>query len=1130
MNSMNDSTPSLSDSLDPMEPAEQLLRLWEQGQQPDLDTFLSQIGSLTPEQMIVILRVDQRQRWRQGAPVRAETYLEKYASLYQDRESVVDLVYSEYLLREAAGETSLLEDYLVRFPEYADDLRTQIELHRAMASGPSTDRSLGSAEIFSVDVAAPAGGDASHGSMEATLMSQDTNQNILSGVIALHAGLIDRDTFAEVCSLWSKRRDTPLAEILLERGWITAEDKAHVEYLLKRGLERSGGDARARLETVMLDDAKRLLSSLDDAEIQQIIARPTAADFGIAQQEPPDRSPGHERYTLTRLHARGGIGQVWLARDADLGREVALKEIRPERVDDPSLLGRFFEEARITGRLEHPGIVPVYELVQHDGERNPFYTMRFLRGRSLTEAVKTYHKKRQSGKAGALELRELLGIFISICNALAFAHSKQVLHRDLKGQNVMLGDYGEVMVVDWGMAKDTSRAESSVAVATEEAASPSPSSKSGLSRDETLPGQVLGTPGYMSPEQAQGFKDAVDLRSDVYGLGAVLYEILTAHAPFESNNPLEILRRVANDPPVPPRQLAAGTPPGLEAICLKALAKEPQTRYQSATELGKDVQHWLADEPVSAYRDRWTVTARRWVGRHRTLVASASAAVLMAAVVLGFATVSLRAANVRESRSRTRAEESFALARQAVDNYFTRVSTSPKLKAHGLEGLRKELLQETTEFYEKFVQTEAGKPGLKYEQGWAIMRLGVIKFETGDSQAAEALYRKAQTIFPALAQEQPSDPPSCVALANAHNRLGTLLYSLGQKREAEDELSTALDILEALCAANPEQLGFRGDLAEAHNSLANVYAGAGRMTHAENAYKRALTIYEELAQREPESANYRMREARLRTNLGLSYITAAFGGSMEATQHWAKAEQSLQRAQKDLELLAREFPAEPDYQSWLADAHDDLGTVYLNTKRLAKAEKEYQKAVVVQEKLWRKHPDLLDPAVRLGSTYSNLGNVYRESNNFNQALRSYAKAFDTLERVLDVEPNHGMALSNRDSCHLERAIAFAMQGDYAGATRDAEAMRPEGRSSGALYNLACVYGLCASAYGKDPKLPSSERHGRANGYATQAVEFLRQAIAKGYKNVDAIKNDSDLDCLRGRDDFKQLIDGPSTKK
>jgi serine/threonine-protein kinase len=1021
------------------------------------------------------------------------------------------------LLREAAGETSLLEDYLVRFPEYADDLRTQIELHRAMASRPATDCSLGSADIFSIDVAAPAGGDASHRSMEATPMSQDTNQNILFGVMALHAGLIDRDTFAEVCSLWSKRRDTPLAEILLERGWITAEDNAHLDYLLKRGLECFGGDARARLTTVMLDDAKRLLSSLDDAEIQQIIAGPTAGDFGVAEQKPPDRSPVDERYTLTRLHARGGIGQIWLARDADLGREVALKEIRPERVNDPSLLGRFFDEARITGRLEHPGIVPVYELVQHSGERNPFYTMRFLRGRSLTEAVKTYHKKHQSGKAGVLELRELLGIFISICNALAFAHSKQVLHRDLKGQNVMLGDYGEVMVVDWGMAKDTSRAESSVAAATEEAASGSPSSNSGLSRDETLPGQVLGTPGYMSPEQAQGFKDVVDQRSDVYGLGAVLYEILTAHAPFEGNDPLEILRRVANDPPIPPRQLAAGTPPGLEAICLKALAKKPESRYQSAMELGKDVQHWLADEPVSAYRDPWTVRARRWLGRHRTLVASASAAVLMAAVVLGLATVSLRAANIRESRSRTRAEENFALAREAVDKYFTRVSTSSKLKAHGLEGLRKELLQETTQFYEKFVQTEAGRPGLKYEQGWANVRLGAIKSETGDLQAAEALYRKAQSIFAALLKEQPSDPPSCVALANAYNQLGILHSSLGQKREAEDEFSTALGIMEALCAANPDQLAFRADLAEPLNSFGNFYYYADRMRDAENSYQRALAIYEELAQREPESASYRMMEARLRTNLGLLYIRTA---------QYAKAESSLQRAQQDLELLAHEFPAEPDYQNLLAIAHTDLGTMYLNTKRVAKAGEEYRKAVLLQEKLWRKHPDFLDVAARLGSTYAGLGDVDREGNNFNQALRSYAKAFDTLDRVLDVEPRFELALNMRDSCRLERAIAFGMQGDYESATRDVEAMRPEGRSSARdLYNLACVYGLCAAASGKDPKLPSNERHSRANGYATQGVELLRQAIAKGYKNMDAIKTDSDLDCLRGRDDFKQLIAG-----
>ena len=163
---------------------------------------------------------------------------------------------------------------------------------------------------------------------------------------------------------------------------------------------------------------------------------------------PTDES--RERYTLTHLHAKGGMGRVWLARDGALGRQIALKELRPDQADNSIVCSRFLYEAKITAQLEHPGIVPVYEL--GEGE-SPYYTMRFVRGRTLNEAIRAYHKKRAAGEADSVARVELLTAFVNVCHAVAYAHSRGIIHRDLKGQNVVLGDFGEVMVLDWGLAK-----------------------------------------------------------------------------------------------------------------------------------------------------------------------------------------------------------------------------------------------------------------------------------------------------------------------------------------------------------------------------------------------------------------------------------------------------------------------------------------------------------------------------------------------------------------------------------------------------------------------------------------------------------------------------------------------------
>jgi tRNA A-37 threonylcarbamoyl transferase component Bud32 len=356
----------------------------------------------------------------------------------------------------------------------------------------------------------------------------DSDRNLLFGVLALQADLIDDAQFARACSEWASRKQTPLAELLVDRGWLTPSDRADVEKLLERKLRKHQGDARASLAEALPETARRSLAGLADADIRQSVAGLTTPAQGPVLVPTTAYEPAaRDRYTLSRLHASGGIGQVWLARDASLGRDVALKELRPERAGSPAVWARFLREAQVTGQLEHPGIVPIYELGRRPDDQQPYYTMRFVRGRTLAEAVASYHRRRAEGEAGPLELRELLTAFVGVCNAVAYAHSRGVLHRDLKPQNVVLGDYGEVIVLDWGLARVMGQPD--------DAAAPLELSAGGEG-DGTVQGQVLGTPAYMAPEQAEGRLDLLGPATDVYGLGAILYEVLTGRPPFQGDD------------------------------------------------------------------------------------------------------------------------------------------------------------------------------------------------------------------------------------------------------------------------------------------------------------------------------------------------------------------------------------------------------------------------------------------------------------------------------------------------------------------------------------------------------------------------------------------------------------------
>ena len=282
------------------------------------------------------------------------------------------------------------------------------------------------------------------------------------------------------------------------------------------------------------------------------------------------------------------------------------------------------QEAEINGGLEHPGIVPVYGSGQYADGR-PFYAMRFIRGDSLAEAIERFHGERPPrGAYEAVKFRKLLGRFVDVCNAVEYAHSRGVIHRDLKPQNVMLGKYGETLVVDWGLAKAQGRHDDQP-TAVEHTLFPRTSSGSSA----TQYGAAIGTPAYMSPEQAAGRLDEIGRASDVYSLGATLYEIITGSIPFDREDVGAVLKKIqAGDFPRP-RSVVPCVPPPLESICLKAMATEARDRYSSPQALAEDVERWLADETVAAHVEPPLARVRRWIRKHPRVDAAIAATLLV---------------------------------------------------------------------------------------------------------------------------------------------------------------------------------------------------------------------------------------------------------------------------------------------------------------------------------------------------------------------------------------------------------------------------------------------------------------------------------------------------------------------
>ncbi len=885
-------------------------------------------------------------------------------------------------------------------------------------------------------------------------------------------------------------------------------------------------------------------------------------------------------YELLEEVARGGMGVVYKARQKSLNRVVALKRILAGRLASAEEVGRFRYEAELAANLDHPGIVPIYEVGEHDG--HPYFTMKFIEGGNLAQ-----HAPRLRG-----DPRAAARLVAAVARAVHHAHQHGLLHRDLKPANVLLDAQGRPHLTDFGLARRLSGGQ-------------------GLTRT----GTAVGTPSYMAPEQAAG--QAVTTAADVYSLGAILYELLVGVPPFRAPEPLETLRQVREQEPTPPRSLNPAVARDLETVCLKCLEKEPARRYAGADDLAEDLDRFLRGEPVRGRRVGPAGQLWRWC-RRRPLPAGLAAGLTLS-VVAGLALVTWQwrraEANIvraeaegrRALEERARADEGFREAHRAVQEFYTRASEGKLRDVPGAQAVRKELLEAALAYYERFLRERGRDATLRNELAEAHLRIGQLTSVLGYSRRAVDACQRALAVYREMLRDDPGNPHLRSSLANTLTEIGFLQSQTGEAAAALDSLTEARELYEGLRRERPDDPALRAAVAGVLSNTGSAQAKAGKVAAAVESFEQARQIQEGLHRQDPGSAQGQADLARvclnlagLRRSLGqraeaaragrqahdlLEALVQADPGNLRYRSDLASAcrllavglppADALPLARRGHELVVRLCDLEPGsvlLQGDLAASHRVLARIYRDTGRKAEALAEYEKALDLLQGLARRDPEMTDLQSHLARCHFDLAHVRWETGDLAGAHESFTRSRDVRQALVRANPQNvnyrtdlGFTLVNISGTlaelgRKEEALEAARQSvrehqtvfaaapqvpRYRSALTHAlkvrarfalENRRPVEAVSAALelkklwpangaelYEAARILGFSAAAAGEiagqPPAPPEAERH------AGLAVATLREAAAAGLPKGARPGADGAFTSLRGRPDFRDFLAG-----
>ena len=752
-------------------------------------------------------------------------------------------------------------------------------------------------------------------------------------------------------------------------------------------------------------------------------------------------------YEILEEIAQGGMGVVYKARHRQLLRFVALKLLLAGPFARPIDLLRFRSETEIVASLDHPNIVPIYDVGEHD--RQPYFSMKLIEGGSLAACAERF----------IIYPHAAAELLVSLARAVHHAHQRGILHRDVKPSNVLLDLDGQPHLTDFGLARWVAEDK-------------------GLSHS----GAIVGTPSYMAPEQMVGQRHLVTTASDVYGLGAILYYMLTGRPPFQGQTPLETMQHALEREPKKPRDCNPLVPRDLEIICLRCLAKDPQSRYASAQDLAGDLSRFLDGAPIQARTASRLERIQKWVRRkpaQAALVAVSSfavAALLAGALVYehrlrgAWAEAEINAGDAR--RQKDRADANYRQAKETLGRILQKSKSRDLAGVPRLQELERRQSEEAVAFYLKIAEQAGDDREIRQDSAWAQHDAAQLQFALGRAADARNNLKLACAQFRELAHLYPDKLEYRAGLAACLNALGGMETNPEDFARCNEE---ALALFETLVREQPERESYGTALAMACNQLALVRAGQNRPAEAKELYERAIALRERVLIAHPNDRILRASIAETCVN---------FGALLNQLKEMAKAKELLDRAEAEFDSVIHDDPDDLSAHTALAVLRLNRVYVLLEKKERDAAISELTKNIADLTPFLRREPDSMEVRDRLMRSHGFRAEIFAQQKRFAEGL---ADAQKTVEYA---QPD------DRELRRLFLAMAFARAGKHAEAVAESKslaALMTAKTPFAHRMHLASVCGVAAKALAQDATISEPAKTSSAAAYVSFGLEQMREA-------------------------------------